>query len=49
MRRRNFLASAAAFAVGGRMAAAQNPHLSSGSERPKLKARAGCTDCHLIE
>lgn len=43
MRRRNFLA---AFAVGGRTAAAQNPHLSSGSESPKLKAPAGCTDCH---
>jgi D-galactarolactone isomerase len=43
-RRRKFLASATAF--GGRMAAAQNPHLSSGSENPKRKAPAGCTDCH---
>jgi hypothetical protein len=45
MRRRNFLASAAASAVGGRSAAAQNPHRSSGSESPNLKAPAGCADC----
>jgi len=46
MRRRNFRAGAAAFATGGRTAAAQNPHLSSGGESPKVKAPAGCTDCH---
>lgn len=46
MRRRNFLASIAAVALGGPSAAAQNANLSSGSERPKLKAPAGTTDCH---
>lgn len=46
MRRRDLLAGATAFAIGRRRAAAQNPTLSSGSEQPRLKAPAGCIDCH---
>lgn len=46
MRRRNFLASVAAFAAGERTAAAQNPQ--SGSESPKLKRRPAAPTATMI-